>query len=205
MKAKLISIVTASFMIGCGGGGDAASTASAIATPTATPSSTPYSYCGGNGTSSSPYQICDQTSFSSIGSNPSSSFILTSNITLVSTSLGMSAFSGIIDGNSKTVTGLTIASPWVITNSGTIKNLIFQTLTMTNSNQSIDFGIIGVNSGTVNGVQFLSGTITATSTASISVGGIIGVNQVSGAALNLYSNGTVNGVNLTSSLNAPII
>lgn len=83
-------------------------------------------------------------------------------------------FKGTLDGKSHTISNLSLESASLFTkNSGTIKNLTFDKLTIKSQDGQENVGLVGVNNGTIDGVKISAITLTVTGKY---VGGLVGTN-----------------------------
>lgn len=160
----------------------ATSSASSVTNPATTSPGTTSPFCGGQGTQASPYQICTQAQFAKIAEYPSANFKVMNDIYLTSSPPVISEFSGVLDGNQKTVfdlqytdlTGNSVA--WILENNGTIRNLFFNRTNL--YGYGIRTGIIGVNKGLIFGVNVTNGAVSADYTDITGVqGGIVADNS----------------------------
>lgn len=144
----------------------------------------------GDGTSSNPYLISKASQFSRMRDFPAAHFRLTENINLADLGewIALPSFSGVLDGNGKTINGLintnvTTKGGLVVNNSGVIKNLRVLNV---NIATSVPFGTIaGDNSGTIENIV-LTGNLTSTNTGDL-LGGIA-AEMTSGKITNCYVN-----------------
>lgn len=84
-------------------------------------------------------------------------------------------FKGTLDGESHTISNLSLKSASLFTtNSGTIKNVTFDKLTIEPQNEQGNVGLVGANNGTIEGVKISAINLTATGKY---VGGLVGTNE----------------------------
>ncbi len=84
-------------------------------------------------------------------------------------------FKGTLDGKSHTISNLSLKSASLFAkNSGMIKNVTFDKLTIEAQNEQGNVGLVGVNSGTIDGVKISAINLTATGKY---VGGLVGTNE----------------------------
>lgn len=84
-------------------------------------------------------------------------------------------FTGTLDGKNHTISNLSLKSASLFTtNSGTIKNVTFENLTIEPQNEQENVGLVGVNNGTIEGVKISAINLTATGKY---VGGLVGTNN----------------------------
>lgn len=113
--------------------------------------------------------IASVSDLEKIRNNPDGNFVLETDITLSGTFTPISAFSGVLDGQGYTISGLTISASssltsvaFVITNSGTIKNLGFKDVTITGISGNKNYwaaAIAATNAGTIEEC-YVTGSIT---------------------------------------------
>lgn len=151
------------------------------------PSATPFG--GGSGISSYPYLVCSATHLQNMGINTgtlSSYYQLQSNIDLTSASMtpiGSNAtpFTGTFDGNSFTLSNLTINLPTTsyvglfADVSGVIKNLKLSNFAITGQNQIGTLTGQQESGSTLTNVTITGGTLTSTQDASHNHGGLVGL------------------------------
>ncbi len=106
-------------------------------------------------------------------------------------------YTGVFDGNNKTISGLYIDKPTVDSqglfgfSSSTIKNVKISSPTITGQN---DVGsAAGWNGGTVENITVIGGTIKGNN----DVGGVVGVNSTGGTVTASHNTGAVSGTNYT--------
>lgn len=84
-------------------------------------------------------------------------------------------FKGTLDGKNHTISNLSLTSASLFTtNSGMIKNVNFEKLTIVAQNEQGNVGLVGANSGTIEGVKISAINLTATGKY---VGGLVGTNN----------------------------
>lgn len=131
----------------------------------------------GSGTSLDPYMIYSASAFDNIRNNPTKNFEVYGELNLSGNWTPIPSFSGTLDGKGYKVNGLTMNNTaanggLISTNSGTVKNLQLLNVNCTTSNS---FGTVaGTNSGGTIQNVVVSGTVTATQTGDVPVGGIAG-------------------------------
>lgn len=171
------------------GGGIAASptptappSATPTSTPTPTPGPTPYAFCGGAGTAGSPYLICTSTDLQNISQFTTKSFKLSNDIILNGGSptqtnfTGLGNFYGVLDGDNHTVTGMSLSTPLILFNYGTIRNIGFTTIWLNDSRIGVsESGLVASNNGTITNLTISNAVIVAATNTS--VGGIAGFNS----------------------------
>jgi len=133
-------------------------------------------FAAGSGTLAAPFEIPDADRMNRIASALTSNFKLTNDFTQITATTSGSTFSGTIDGNGKTITGLMLTS---ITDksglfaelgeSASIKNLILKNVNVSGQNNTA--ALTGVNRGSVSNV-----TVSGTVSGGLFVGGISGNN-----------------------------
>ncbi|MDI3320939.1 beta strand repeat-containing protein [Pinibacter soli] len=166
-------------------------------------------YESGSGTTGDPYMVKDQDQLNSTMANyPNASVKFMNDITVTNPWTAITTFGGTVDGAGFSLSGLSGAfatkGAFVVTNTGTIKNIQFTGVNMTTA---VAFGLVaGTNSGTVQNVT-VAGTLVSTNTSDIT-GGVVGeltAGKVTQCATNLSitsSSGMVGGIVGKSSTNA---
>lgn len=142
----------------------------------------------GDGSQSAPFIISNANQFSKIRDFSSAHFRLATDVNLTDLEewVAIAEFSGVLDGNSKSVSGLsssnmTTKGGLFIINSGVIKNLQVPDINITTQ---VAFGVIaGDNSGTIENVA-VTGVLVSTNTGDL-LGGIA-AEMTSGTISNCY-------------------
>lgn len=140
----------------------------------------------GNGTVTDPYRITNASELQAMADEPSANYILGNDINASGTAawnngkgfrpVGEEKFSGTLDGQGHTITGLTINRPdaslvgLFSNNHGTIKNISLVDVEVTGI--EVVGGLVGYNYGTIERVS-VSGSVTA----GYNVGGITGITK----------------------------
>ncbi len=150
-------------------------------------------FCGGSGTTQSPYQVCDVNSFNNISNFPSSAFILSADISLNGETLTqIPTFSGsITNPNGHAISGMVVASnpsqlqfngAWIQSNQGTIDGLKFPDIKLTEL--TYDVALVNLNYGTLSNLTM---NVSAVSQANNSarVAAIADQNESSGTISNV--------------------
>ncbi len=162
----------------------------------------PAQYSGGSGTADDPYQIATAADLMLLGESPKDSckhFVLTANIDLDPNLSGcrvfdkavIHAFSGVFDGNDRTISHLAITGETYLGLFGQlnkvaeVRNLGLVDVNILGSGYLIG-GLVGSNSGSIF-TSYSTGTISGQS----SVGGLVGGNH--GNIFTSYSAGTIGG------------
>lgn len=146
MARRIIEGIIIFSFIGCGGGGGSDSNSP---------------FCGGNGTSSGPYQICTVTQFEAINdygnANPVLYFELANDLDFSGQrhEIYDVTFYHVLDGKNHALNNVQIYESVIHANSGTIKNL---TLNITSA-PSLCQGFVNDNSGTIQNIH-VTGTVT---------------------------------------------
>ncbi|NLR98049.1 filamentous hemagglutinin N-terminal domain-containing protein [Rhizobium sp. P38BS-XIX] len=159
---------------------------------------------GGNGASAATaYRLADVYGLQGLSSSLAAYWTLASDIDASGTAVWnngagfkpLSSFNGTLDGNSHTISGLSILSPGgntglfsTIGSSGTVKNLNLSDATVTGSG---NYGgvLVGENDGTVSNVH-VSGTLAGNGSSGV-YGGLAGINY--GTISSSYATGAVSG------------
>jgi hypothetical protein len=139
-----------------------------------------------------PYYIYDAAQLNKIRENTQAAYYLKSNIIISSGWIAIPSFSGIFDGNFKSITLVSSRANGsgaigglfdVLESGGVIKNIdtftVTLTLPVTTQDNYGDFvgGIVGINNGTVIGINLITGYISAPRNDSGATGGVAGVNN----------------------------
>ncbi|MBQ8431267.1 MAG: InlB B-repeat-containing protein [Clostridia bacterium] len=130
--------------------------------------------------------VYDVETFLSMKENPSKTYTLVSNIDLLGVTWTPFEFSGNLNGNGFTIKNLTVTTSadyggMFTTLTGTVRDLNFENLTVTNTQTGLNHtgGVCGyLNSGTLNNVHIKSGSITA---KNADLGGLVGNMSKNGA------------------------
>ena len=180
-------------------------------------------YSGGAGTSGAPYKIGTAADLLALGGNTGdydANFVLTADINLASYNFSTAviapdinnlnvwfdgtAFKGIFDGNSHTISNLTINTGGIgnnylglfgfIGSGGKIKNLQLENFSITGGDGSAFIGgLAGEDAGTISNC-FSESDVTGGNN-SFYIGGLVGVEINEGNIIDSYSTGTVSGGN----------
>ena len=148
-----------------------------------------YTSTTGDGSSGSPFMVYSASGFANIANAPTANYKVYGQLTLPNTWSPIANFSGTLDGNGYQVNGLTISNTsayggLVSNNTGTIKNLQLLNVNCTTSNS---FGTVaGSNTGIIQNV-IVSGSVTATQTGDVPVGGIVGDMTGTGLVTQCYA------------------
>lgn len=155
----------------------------------------------GLGTSISPFQITSCSQFQEINNNDSASYIIMNNFSCsgVSNWSGLNTFSGVLDGNGKTIsdfTGSNVQGIFIGLSGATVKNLTIANVNFSSSGNDY-VGVLSGSSGnlTIENVHVTSGSIAGAT----NVGGLIG-NVESGNITDSSSAVSVSGVNFVGGL-----
>lgn len=139
-------------------------------------------FCGGMGTESDPFLICNEEQFQLIGQNPSACYKLFQDIYLTSKITPISEFSGIFDGDFKTVFDLEYAgvagadAGWILVNSGSINSVRFSHSYI--SGYGMRTGLIARNNGAISFVDVIDGAVNAEEISTYGMmGGVVAVND----------------------------
>lgn len=146
-----------------------------------------------------------------IGSNPTASYALGTNINLSGTFTPITSFSGILNGGGHTISGLSISDAtgnsfgMIGLNYGTIENLNFANVSITNTaistitgSPSGGFGpVAGINesTGIINNVVVSSGIVNTTVSQGRGQGGLVGYNNGTISNSQTSANLTASGIN----------
>jgi hypothetical protein len=137
------------------------------------------------------YTISSEVDLGLIRQHPSSTFTLTSDITLTQPWTPVDSFTGEIDGNGHTISGLSIATSgeqaFITENDGVIRQLGFSGATSTSTGGHSAGIVTDVNYGTIDQVYVVDGSLTSAYRA-----GMIAA-QNYGSISNTYSSGTAHG------------
>ncbi len=166
-------------------------------------------YESGNGTTADPYMVKDQDQLNSTMLNyPNASIKFMNDIAVANPWSPVTTFGGTVDGAGYKLSGLSGAfatkGAFVVTNTGTIKNIQFTGINITTA---VAFGVVaGTNSGTIQNIT-VAGTLVSTNTGDITggVAGEITGGKVTQCATNLAitsSSGMVGGIVGKSSTSA---
>ena len=146
---------------------------------------------GGTGTTTDPFLINNIRNFINIGyasiSGSNYTYKQTSNLNFSNASTPSNiALYGTYNGNNKSITGISIScnsstiGGMFYENRGTIKNISSFSANITNTytnNYSCNMGtIVGINYGTITGINGISGNLYANNTTRALIGGIVGYN-----------------------------
>ncbi|WEK19245.1 MAG: hypothetical protein P0Y49_20940 [Candidatus Pedobacter colombiensis] len=156
-------------------------------------------FAAGAGTTAAPFEIPDADRMNRIAYALSGNFKLTSDFTQTTATTSTSTFNGTVDGNGKTITGLTITSSAdksglfaELGPNAMVKNLILKNVNITGQNNTA--ALAGINRGSVSTV-----TVSGTINGGLFVGGISGTNY--GSITTSDVNGlTIKGLNSIGSL-----
>lgn len=164
---------------------------------------------GGDGSAGNPYQITNCTDFQAISSNLSANYIISNNFSCsgVSNWASLGTFSGVLDGNDKTIsdfTGSNVQGIFTGISEATIKDLNISNVQFNSPSNEYVGALAGSGGGTTTNVHVLSGSITGYNI----VGGLYG-NIEGGTVTDSSSAASVTGVNFVGGLagravNAPI-
>lgn len=144
----------------------------------------------GSGSAADPYMVYSASGFVNIKNAPTQNYEVYGELNLTNAWTPIPSFSGVIDGKGYKVNGLTINSTsasggLVSSNTGTIKNL---QLLNVNCSATNSFGVVaGSNAGGTIQNVIVSGSITATQTGDLPVGGIAGDLTGSGKVTQCYA------------------
>jgi len=151
-------------------------TATFMAVPPVTKTISCSAFSGGTGTSASPYEIPDADRMNRIAYALSSNFKLIADFAQTTATTAQSTFSGSLDGNGKTITGLTVTTATdksglfaELSTTAVIKNLTLKNVNIAGQNNT--GALAGVNRGSVSNI-----TVSGTVNGGIVVGGITGNN-----------------------------
>lgn len=160
-------------------------------------------FAAGAGTTAAPFEIPDADRMNRIAYALTSNFKLTSDFTQTTAATSASTFNGTVDGNGKTITGLTFTSATdksglfaELGSSAVIKNLILKNVNITGQNNTA--ALTGINRGNVSNV-----TVSGTVNGGLFVGGISGTNY--GSITSSDASGlTIKGINNIGSLTGEV-
>lgn len=167
-----------------------------------------YAAAAGNGTEADPYQITTAEDLQTISG--SGHYKLMNDIALAESWTPIATFSGTLDGNGKTISGVNVSRTdgqngfiQELDTDGTVKDLTVYgsviCLNTGNCGQLGTGGIVGYNSGTITGCEFY-GTVSQKQGDNMCVAGIAGYNK--GAISNCKNYGNITGISTGGSYNA---
>lgn len=169
--------IVALFIASCGGGGSGSTASLSSLLPDEGDSV----FCGGLGTSSSPYLICNEAQFRKINDDPSASYKLNQDIYLTSEITPISSLTGTFDGNQKTVYDIEYTdlvgndAGWILANNGVIHSVRFSHTNF--YGYGFRTGLVARNNGALLGVAVTDGAVSAEYADSTgSLGGIVADN-----------------------------
>lgn len=160
---------------------------------------------GGSGTPGNPYKICNATQLNNVRNSLGSSYKLMGDIDLQGVSFSsigaaFAGYSGVFDGNGKTIRNWTTSSGTGLfagVTGGTVKNLRMENVTITGSNTYVG-AIIGVWDR-MNGATMTNLSSSGTISGSTYVGGIIGRIMTNGVNAGATITGSYSSANVTGS------
>jgi hypothetical protein len=219
--AKLSSLLFAGtilFLSGCGSpsgsSGTSGSTTNQVYGGNCDPTGSPFG--GGSGSQASPYEICSATQLENMGdpSYNTLNFVLETNLNLSNVVFNpLPDFGGTFNGNSFTISNLTLQDSFIADNTGVVQGLVLINANISgdtrigallgtneNNGQLVQSSVSGTLSGEYDSIGGLVGYNWGQISESFSsmavvgedaVGGLVGTNH--GAISNCYSTGAVNG------------
>ena len=139
----------------------------------------------GEGTSGSPYVIDNIDKFNKIADDADAYYSITQDMNFSGATITpIETFAGTLDGGNKTLSNITLSNNASIikNNNGTISNIIFETINISDSNNDY-VGIIGTNNNELNNITINNMTLTSNG---IYTGGLTALNlsKVIGCSIN---------------------